>query len=190
VQYWDDYIAKAKAAGYKLLSWNVWHKTSAGSIGNQSAFFPLVHEWLFVFGYEFKDINRTMPRKTEIRTDRTRKVRQKDGTMKESSIGNQFDLKEMESVFYSNAELTNIRLLHPAVYPIELPAEYIKAMTDDKDIVVDCFLGSGTTMVACHQLDRICYGMEISPQYCQVIVDRMRKLDSSIEIKINGEIYV
>lgn len=56
--------------------------------------------------------------------------------------------------------------------------------------IYDPFLGSGTTMVACHQLDRICYGMEISEQYCQVIVDRMRKLDSSIEIKINGEIYV
>ena len=190
VQYWDEYIAKAKAAGYKLLSWNVWHKTSAGSIGNQSAFFPLVHEWIFVFGYDFKDINRTVDRKTEIRTDRTRKVRQKDGSMKESTIGEQLKLKEMESVFYSNPDLTNIRTLHPAVYPIELPSEYIKAMTNSSEIIADSFIGSGTTMVACHQLNRICYGMEISPQYCQVIIDRMEKLDPTLDIKVNGIPYV
>jgi len=80
---------------------------------------------------------------------------------------------------------------HSAPYPIKLPATAIMCYTNDKLLnVYDPFLGSGTTMVACHQLDRICYGMEISEQYCQVIVDRMRKLDSSIEIKINGEIYV
>lgn len=44
-------------------------------------------------------------------------------------------------------------------------------------------------MVAAHQLNRKCYGMEIDPKYCQVIVDRMRKLDPNIEIKRNGEPY-
>ena len=55
--------------------------------------------------------------------------------------------------------------------------------------VYDPFIGSGTTMVACHQLNRICYGMEISPQYCQVVVDRMKKLDADILVKINGKEY-
>jgi DNA modification methylase len=77
---------------------------------------------------------------------------------------------------------------HSTQKPIECMAKPIKNHTAKE--IYDPFLGSGTTMVACHQLDRICYGMEISEQYCQVIVDRMRKLDSSIEIKINGEIYV
>ena len=49
--------------------------------------------------------------------------------------------------------------------------------------VIDLFLGSGTTMVASHQLNRKCYGMEIDPKYCQVIIDRMRKLDPEIKIK-------
>jgi DNA modification methylase len=77
---------------------------------------------------------------------------------------------------------------HSTQKPIECMAKPIKNHTAKE--IYDPFIGSGTTMVACHQLDRICYGMEISPQYCQVIVDRMRKLDSTIEIKINGEIYV
>ena len=54
-------------------------------------------------------------------------------------------------------------------------------------MIVDLFLGSGSTMVACHQLSRKCYGMELDEKYCQVIVDRMKKLDPSLEIKVNGE---
>jgi DNA modification methylase len=48
------------------------------------------------------------------------------------------------------------------------------------------FLGSGSTMVASHQLKRKCYGMELDPKYCQVIIDRMKKLDATLVIKRNG----
>lgn len=80
--------------------------------------------------------------------------------------------------------------IHPTQKPIALMEWCITKYANSAQCIIDLFLGSGTTMVACHQLNRICYGMEISEQYCQVIVDRMRKLDSNIEIKINGEIYV
>ena len=39
---WDDYIARARAEEYKFLAWNVWAKSSAGSVGNQSAFIPII----------------------------------------------------------------------------------------------------------------------------------------------------
>jgi DNA modification methylase len=188
IQYWDDYIDKAKDNGYKFLSWNIWHKSSV-SVGQQSAFIPIYHEWIFVFGKKFKNINRTWERESKISSKKSRKVRQADGSMKESSIGIQQSNKEMESVFYSNVELGSIRSLHPATFPIELPTEYIKAMTNQNDIIVEPFTGSGTTMVASHQLKRKCYGMELDPKYCQVIIDRMLKLDPSLKVTKNGQPY-
>jgi DNA modification methylase len=58
------------------------------------------------------------------------------------------------------------------------------------NVLFDGFLGSGSTMVATHQLNRKCYGMELDPKYCQVIIDRMLKLDPSLNIKRNGEKYI
>ena len=77
--------------------------------------------------------------------------------------------------------------LHPTQKPIEIPARAIGNHNANK--VLDLFLGSGSTMVAAHQLKRKCYGMELDPKYCQVIIDRMHKLDPSLEIKINGKPY-
>jgi len=77
---------------------------------------------------------------------------------------------------------------HPTMKPIALCAKGINNSSRDRDLVMDLFLGSGSTMVASHQLNRKCYGMEIDPKYCQVIIDRMRKLDPNIIIKKNGEL--
>lgn len=56
----------------------------------------------------------------------------------------------------------------------------------DEAIVFEPFAGSGSTMVASHQLKRKCYGMELDPKYCDVIVSRMITLDSTLKIKLNG----
>jgi DNA modification methylase len=73
--------------------------------------------------------------------------------------------------------------------PIPLISYQISNSSKGGDLVADGFLGSGSTMVASHQLNRKCYGMELDPKYCQVIVDRMLTLDSTLEVKINGKKY-
>ena len=78
--------------------------------------------------------------------------------------------------------------MHPTQKPIELMSEGIINCSLIGNIVMDLFLGSGSTMVASHQLKRKCYGMELDPKYCQVIIDRMRKLDPTLVIKRNGQI--
>lgn len=78
--------------------------------------------------------------------------------------------------------------VHPTMKPVSLIAYLVNNSSKQDDIVLDTFLGSGTTMVASHQLNRKCYGMELDPKYCQVIIDRMRELDGTIEIRRNGEL--
>ena len=77
--------------------------------------------------------------------------------------------------------------VHPTQKPIRMLAEIIDDHIKGK-LIYDGFLGSGSTMVAAHQKSKICYGIEMSPDYCQAIIDRMRKLDPNIVIKRNGQI--
>ena len=74
--------------------------------------------------------------------------------------------------------------MHPTMKPIKVMQWCIEYL--DEKPILDIFSGSGSTMVASHQLKRKCYGMELDPKYCQVIVDRMKKLDPSLIIKKNG----
>jgi len=78
---------------------------------------------------------------------------------------------------------------HPTMKPIPLIAYQISNSSKEGDIVADAFGGSGTTMVASHQLKRKAYVVEFDPKYCQVIVDRMLKLDPTLEVKRNGLPY-
>jgi DNA modification methylase len=75
---------------------------------------------------------------------------------------------------------------HPTMKPIELCEKAIKNSSIENSLIFEPFTGSGSTMVASHQLKRKCYGMELDPKYCQVIIDRMRKLDPTLIIKKNG----
>jgi DNA modification methylase len=79
--------------------------------------------------------------------------------------------------------------LHPTTKPIELISIALKNSSKADNLILELFTGSGSTMVASHQLNRKCYGMELDPKYCQVIVDRMMKLDPTLEVKRNGQPY-
>ena len=62
---------------------------------------------------------------------------------------------------------------HPATFPKALPEWFIRLFTDEGDTVLDPFAGSGTTLVAAHDLKRHGIGIEISPEYCDLIKDRI-----------------
>jgi len=75
---------------------------------------------------------------------------------------------------------------HVAAFPIQLVNRYAQMYTKINHLFYEPYCGSGTTMVAAHQLNRKCYGMELEPKYCQVIIDRMLKLDNGLQILKNG----
>ena len=71
---------------------------------------------------------------------------------------------------------------HGTEKPVECMARPIRNHGDKGDSIYDPFLGSGTTMVAAQQLGRICYGIEISPAYCGVILQRMKDMGLEPEL--------
>jgi DNA modification methylase len=111
-----------------------------------------------------------------------------DGEMAWTSFNNALRIKE-----YARAKANREEKNHPTQKPIEIMSwcfEYADRHSKNEiKLVLDAYLGSGSTMVTCHQLNRKCYGMELDPKYCQVIIDRMLKLDPSLSVKRNGETY-
>lgn len=74
--------------------------------------------------------------------------------------------------------------LHPTMKPIELCAKAIGNSSQVDMVVLDLFGGSGSTLIACEQLNRKCFMMEIDYVYCQVIIDRWEKLTKSKAVKL------
>lgn len=68
--------------------------------------------------------------------------------------------------------------VHPTEKPTKVLADVLKEYSGDGDVIVDLFLGSGSTLIACEQTDRICYGMELDPKYVDVIRKRYAKFTS------------
>lgn len=85
--------------------------------------------------------------------------------------------KRIGSVWAFNKDAAST-YMHPTQKPVALAAEAIEKTTVVNSLVMDLFLGSGTTLIAAEQLNRKCFGMEISPQYCDVIVKRWENLTS------------
>jgi DNA modification methylase len=111
----------------------------------------------------------------------------------ESAIGNDFELcwsreHHKRLVFrklwsgFTARERSEIRV-HPTQKPIALAEWFFERWGKPADIVIDLFLGSGSTLIACEKTGRRCFGMEIDPHYCDVIVERYKKFCGKEVIK-------
>lgn len=186
LRYWDAYIQQAEDAGLSLISWNIWNRESAQSIAQQTAMFPIDHEWIFVFGETTKELNRTVKNKHAGHsvgiTDR-----QKDGSLKprgsKKTVG---DFRPLGTVVTMPPHKSR-DIGHPAMFPVGLPVAYLEAITNNNDPVYDPFLGSGTTMIACENLGRKCRGCEIDPGYVAVELQRYKDTFPGKEIRLIKE---
>lgn len=108
-------------------------------------------------------------------------------------IGNEFELCwskqkhkreiiRIEWVGYN--KLDTKKRIHPTQKPIELCKWFIEKFSKRGQNIIDLFGGSGSTLIACEQLNRKCFMCEIDPIYCQVIIDRWEKLTSKKTIKL------
>lgn len=75
---------------------------------------------------------------------------------------------------------------HPTQKPVKLAGWFLAKYINEGDLVVDLFGGSGSTLIACEQLNRKCYMMEIDPHYCDVIIQRWENLTGENAEKAEG----
>lgn len=191
VSYWDDYIDSAKNHGHKFLSWNVWDRGHAYSIGQMTAMFPIEHEWILVFGSEVKDLNRTVPNETAGILHDHHSDRQKDGRVIKKSPVKIHSHRPIGTVSRMPPHMSRKEDIdHPAMFPVDLPVHYIEACTKPENFVFDPFLGSGSTLIACEKTNRKCFGMEIDARYGEVIIQRWQKFTGREAVREDGVRFV
>ena len=107
---------------------------------------------------------------------------------------------ELALVYHRGAEIIGKRLgsvwsvgkdsansyLHPTQKPVDLAVMAIENILQKKKIVLDLFLGSGSTLIAAEKLNRKCYGMELDEKYCDVIIERWEQFTGKKAEKISG----
>jgi DNA modification methylase len=76
-------------------------------------------------------------------------------------------------------------LSHPTMKPLELCQELLMDGSQPNETVLDCFGGSGSTLLASEQVNRVCYMMEIDPRYCEIICQRFEKYTGQKRVKLN-----
>jgi len=193
--YWEVYKQAAKQSGYKLLAWNVWDRLKPGSINAQTApMFPLEHEWIFVFGHTRKEINRTVPcshyeQSIERAAGKTGFTPQRDpdGTLALTTYP-VHEFRKLPSVLRQLPVPGTRKYSHSAPFPVELPYDYILALTDPQETVLDPFVGSGSTFAAAEMASRRCCGIDISQECIKTTLQQW--LDTAhtdaLSISVNG----
>lgn len=102
--------------------------------------------------------------------------------------------KHLSSEFKTESnvwEISNIgaqdKKNHRACFPVDLPKKAIEIGSEKEEIVLDIFLGSGSTLIACEKTGRKCYGMELDEAYVDTIVSRYVRFTGNKNIKLNGK---
>lgn len=89
-------------------------------------------------------------------------------------------------IFGVNNEQGNSKRVHPTEKPVQLAQWFIERWSKDTNTLVDLFLGSGSTLIACEKTNRRCFGMEIDANYGQVIIERWQKFSGKKAVREDG----
>lgn len=177
VCYWNDLIDAMRAENWRLAGWYVWDKLN-GMPGDWASNLAPSHEWIFHFNRHTRRPNKTVPTKYSGHHAGNAALRKKNGrvyrrhTREGWRVGH---LKISDSVLRIHPEKgSEYRKHHPAVFPVALPLSLISSYTDPGDVVIDPFMGIGTTAIAAMKLGRRFIGVEKSRKYFKLAVERVR----------------
>lgn len=178
-----------KEIGFNLHDTMIWEKPTFTATGSLKVRYASVFEYMFVFSKgKPKSFNPIKDRKTQSRAkDKHGSIRQKDGTMKPmSNRGKKYgEFGQRFNVWYMSAVVSNTeRNGHPAQFPEHLAKDHILSWSNEGDTVLDCFMGSGTTAVACIKTNRNYIGFEISKEYCDIAEKRLQEAAAQLKIGV------
>ena len=174
-EYWDVFKVTMKNAGWKLFGWYVWDKGGIPPSGDQAHRPLLTHEWVFHFNKLPQSINKWVPSKN---SNRSVGLRDKDGSFKPIIKGRINEFKAPDTVLRipaHNAAGGSASINHPAVFPVLLPEQLARSFSKPGETVLDPFMGSGTTGVACARLGRKFIGVEIEERYFSIACKRIEQ---------------
>ena len=177
IPYWDGWIAWMREQGWNRFGWYVWDKGHPMPGSSNGRLLPQ-HEFVFHFCATPVEPQPTIEKQGSGKRATWFGARRKDGTHNKQE-------RQIEASGYRVSgsvvcvypeEDRQEDSTHPAVFPVRLAGEFLSMWPG---AVYEPFCGSGTTLIAAEQLGRKCYGMEISPAYCDVIVKRWETLTGS-----------
>lgn len=149
-----ELIAAGRKVYESLLNVCVWSKSNAG----MGSFYRSQHELIYVFRHGDKQ-HRNNIQLGKFGRNRT----------------NIWEYPSINTVSKQRDGEGNLLALHPMVKPVAMVADAILDCSARGDIILDGFLGSGSTLIAAERVGRICYGIELSPQFVDVVIQRWQK---------------
>ena len=178
IPYWDGWIEWMREQGWRRFGWYVWDQGS-GLPGDWSGRLAPSHEFVWHFNRRSVKPKHCILKQANSIRDRTGDASMRMGAnatqIANSGKASLNTHKIPDSVFRVQRQCGRIESgdYHPAVFPIAFSRAVMEAWLGT---LYEPFCGSGTTLIAAEQLGRKCYGMEISPAYCDVIVKRWETL--------------
>jgi DNA modification methylase len=172
--YWEPWLSTMRAAGWRLFGWYVWDQGS-GLPGDWNGRLAPSHEFVFHLNKSARPANKWAATVSGARRITGTGLRGADNQTKGSFTHQGAfvqDRKVADSVIRVTREMRR-DVEHPAKFPVDFPKHLASSFTDPGETILDPFMGSGTTGVACAQLGRKFIGIEIEERYFDIACERI-----------------
>ena len=166
-----------KEIGFNLHDTMIWYKPNCFNFGSNNCY-KQSFEYMFIFSKgRPKSLNliKDVPAKMSGKVLRGAR-KHSDGTRDIVADFVCSEFKKRDNTWFINVGTQNSR--HPAVFPEQLAHDHIISWSNEKDVVLDPFMGSGTTAKMCKLTNRNYIGFEISEEYCQIAEERLKDVSS------------
>ena len=166
----------AKEIGFNLHDTMIWNKPNSFNFGSNNCY-KQTFEYMFIFTkgkIKTKNLIKDIPAKMAGKTLKGAR-KHKDGTRDSVPDFKCADMKRRSNIWDINVNSKNNN--HMAVFPLQIANDHIISWSNKDDIVLDCFMGSGTTGVACKNLGRRFIGIEMDEGYFDIAKGRINEKD-------------